>query len=201
MSKAMKSNALTKDDQLVLEGLCGQIAVAIESTRLRQEMNDRLEELNKLQQLMSREGWQSFRARHEAEARGYLFDHTSTQPLMFDDPHDGANGQIETPAEAFKTGELRQIVTTPLTIRGETIGTLAIQDEEDQPLTAEDRDLLESISVQVAQALESARLLEQTQKNASDMETVAQVGTVASTILEYSGVCCKQSSTLTQATI
>ncbi len=178
-----EANALTKDDQLVLEGLCGQIAVAIESTRLRQEMNDRLEELNKLQQLMSREGWKSFRTRHEVESRGYLFDHTSTQPLVFDDT-DGANGQVEAPVEAFKTGELRQIITTPLTIRGETIGTLAIQDEEDQPLTAEDRDLLDSISVQVAQALESARLLEQTQKNASDMETVAQVGTAASTILE-----------------
>jgi signal transduction histidine kinase len=42
---------------------------------------------------------------------------------------------------------------------------------------------LESISVQVAEALESARLLEQTQKNAVDMETVAQVGAAASTIL------------------
>jgi signal transduction histidine kinase len=71
-----------------------------------------------------------------------------------------------------------------MTVRGEVIGTLAVQDEAEQPLTAEDRELFESISVQVAEALESARLLEQTQKNASELESVAQVSAVASTILE-----------------
>jgi signal transduction histidine kinase len=175
--------SLTEDAQLALEGLCGQLAVAIESTRLRQEMNERLKELSKLQQLMSREGWRSFQARHDAENKGYFFDQSSTHPLSFG----GLNGENNRPSptpDAFKTNELRQIVTSSLTVRGESIGTLAIQDEENQPLTSEDRELLESISIQVAEALESARLLEQTQKNAVDMETVAQVGAAASTILE-----------------
>lgn len=178
-----KANALTSDDQLAIEGLCGQIAVAIESTRLRQEMVERLEELNNLQRLMSREGWRSFRANHDSDSRGYVFDRTSTQPLILDN-HEDENGSVSAPVEAFKTGEFRQIVTAPLTVRGETIGTLAIQDEDSAPLTAEDRELLDSISVQVAQALEGARLLEQTRKNATDMETVVQVGSAASTILE-----------------
>jgi signal transduction histidine kinase len=175
-------DALTEDAQLALEGLCGQLAVAIESTRLRQEMGDRLKELGKLQQLTSREGWRSFQARHQSDSRGYFFDQASTRPLSFSKSSEG-NGQVDPIADTLKTSELRKIVTSRLTVRGEDIGTLAIQDEENQPLTTEDRELLESISVQVAEALESARLLEQTQKNAVDMETVAQVGAAASTIL------------------
>jgi PAS domain S-box-containing protein len=177
-----EANALTEDDQLALEGLCGQIAVAIESTGLRQEMSGRLRELNKLQRFMSREGWRSFQSRHEVDTRGYYFDHSSTHPLTFG--KSGGNGQIELTEDGFKTSEFRQLVASPLTVRGEVIGTLAIQNDEDQPLSTEDRELLESISIQVAEALESARLLEQTQKNATDMETVAQVGAAASTILQ-----------------
>ncbi|MFZ0548051.1 MAG: GAF domain-containing protein [Candidatus Promineifilaceae bacterium] len=176
-------NALTEDDQLALEGLCGQLAVAIESTTLREEMSGRLRELNKLQQLMSREGWKSFQARHETKTRGYFFDHSTVHPLTVD-TQGNENNRVEEEEDSFKTSEFRHIISTPLTIRGEVIGTLAIQDEDDQPLSVEDRELIDAISVQVAEALESARLLEQTQKNAVDMETVAQVGAVASTILQ-----------------
>lgn len=178
-----EANALTEDDQLALEGLCGQLAVAIESTSLRQEMSGRLKELNKLQRFMSREGWRSFQSRHEIDTRGYYFDHSTTYPLSFG-RSGGENGQIELLEDGFKTSEFRQLVASPLTVRGEVIGTLAIQNDEDQPLSSEDRELLESISIQVAEALESARLLEQTQKHAADMETVAQVGAAASTILQ-----------------
>ena len=39
------ADALSTEDQLLLEGLCGQVATAIESTRLRQEMVARLDEI------------------------------------------------------------------------------------------------------------------------------------------------------------
>ena len=38
-------DTLSREDQVLLEGLCGVIAVAIESARLRQEMENRLAEL------------------------------------------------------------------------------------------------------------------------------------------------------------
>ena len=53
-----QAGALTQDDQILLEGLCGQVAVVIEETRLRQEMEERLQELNALYASMSREGWE-----------------------------------------------------------------------------------------------------------------------------------------------
>jgi GAF domain-containing protein len=43
------AGALTEEDQLLLEGLCGQIAIAIDATRARQEMEERLRELETCQ--------------------------------------------------------------------------------------------------------------------------------------------------------
>jgi signal transduction histidine kinase len=71
-----------------------------------------------------------------------------------------------------------------MSVRGEVIGALEIVDDPAQPLSDEDRELLESITVPVAEALESARLLEQTRKHALEMGVVAQVSAAASTILD-----------------
>ena len=68
-----QAGVLTEDDRLLLEGLCGQVAVAIEQTRLRQEMAERLEEVNRLYRSMSHEGWQTYRKTGNIPT-GFIFD-------------------------------------------------------------------------------------------------------------------------------
>ncbi|MBI1877820.1 MAG: GAF domain-containing protein [Chloroflexi bacterium] len=175
---------LNVEDQLVLEGLCAQIAAAIESTRLRQEMEDRLRELNALQRLMSREGWQAFQAAREQAAQAYLFDQTSVRATTIDKLQLTYNG---TPQKELINGTAEDndhIVAMPIAVRGEIIGALGIQNDADGPLSLEDRAFLDAVAEQVAEALERARLLEQTQKRAVEMETVAQLSSVVSTILD-----------------
>jgi PAS domain S-box-containing protein len=187
-----EAGSLDTEDQLLLEGLCGQIAAAIESTRLHQEMGYRLQELHRLQRFFSQEGWQAYRARQETGRRGYLFNRASGYPspldsLPFTNTVAGGheNGQQGNAADgANQDGNAVPAITMPLTVRGAVVGTLGVQLESDRPLAPEDESLLEAISVQVAEALESARLLEQTQKRAGELETVARVSTAASTILQ-----------------
>jgi PAS domain S-box-containing protein len=178
------TDLLDADDQLMLEGLCGQIAVAIESTRLRQEMEDRLRELNALQRLMSREGWQAFQATREQTAQAYLFDQTSVRTVAVDELQLPSNGKSQKELAGVSSEGNGHIVAKPMAIQGEIIGGLGIQDDGDEPLTPEDQAFLDAVTEQVAEALERARLLEQTQKRAVEMETVAQVSTAASTILD-----------------
>ena len=175
-------NALDEDDQLALEGLCGQIAIAIESTRLRQEMEDRLRELDQLQRIMSRQGWQTFRTQRELATKGYRFDQSSVQPVAPNQLQAGTAGPPVTGPDNLIGPQ--KVVISPMKVRGEVIGSLGIQDDPEHPLAAEDRELLDSISVQVAEALESARLLEQTNKHAIELEAVARVSAAASTILD-----------------
>lgn len=180
-----KAGALDSDDQLALEGLCGQIAIAIESTQLRQEMESRLRELNHLQRIMSREGWQVFRSKHNTGKLGYRYDRSAVQAITSIHPSSSQNDLMESFWDTQPLAESpKQVVSAPMKVRGEIIGALGIRDDPDRPLSSEERLLLDSISEQVAEALESARLLEQTQVHAVQMEAVAQVSAAASSILD-----------------
>jgi PAS domain S-box-containing protein len=171
-------HSLNINDQILLEGLCGQIAVAIESANLRQEMSNRLDELNRLQQLMTREGWQELQESDSLKVDGYLFNKTELRPYTADAMLE--NGRTN-----------GHHITKTLAIRGAEIGTIGVKDDQGQPLTLEDEEFLTAISEQVAEALEMARLLDTTQnaltkqeRLSSELRTVAEVSTVTSTIME-----------------
>ena len=167
---------LTEDDRVAMEAISNQVAIAVDSTRLRRELEGQLRELNHLQRLMSREGWQNFQQGRTQDSMGYLFDKNSLESLV--EQH-----VKEQRLEELKNG-VTQTIVEPIAIRGEIIGHLGIQQGENDPLDQEDRELLAAISVQVAEAMENARLLEQTQKRAVELETVAQVSAATATILE-----------------
>lgn len=178
-------DGVNANDQLMLEGLCGQIAIAMESTRLRQEMESRLRELNLLQRQMSREGWKKYQ--QDQNKVGYSFDLTGLQVL---------NAQAEGSLNSNQNGAAQKLEAQPhlskqLTIRGESIGSFGIEEDPERPLTDEEREIIDAVAQELAEALEAARLFEQTQialaeqeRLASELETVAQVSTAASTILE-----------------
>lgn len=140
-----QAGALSEDDRLLLEGLCGQIAIAMEQTRLRQEMEERLHEVNSLYRAMSSEGWKAFQAMAQLPD-GFQFNQTGIQPITRADL------------------EQAEIVFAPLTVPGgELVGALGVEAGGEHPLSVEDEVLIRQVSEQVALALESARLFEQTQ--------------------------------------
>ncbi|MCZ7669043.1 MAG: GAF domain-containing protein [Chloroflexi bacterium] len=183
-------NAFNEEDHLLLEGLCGQIAVAIESTRLREEMDTRINELTTLQRYMSREGWESYQRIKQGAVSGYQFDHQGVAALVDTldlniQPGNGESGERKTAVSPTHT-------ETSLTVLGgEVIGKLGVHTDDNDPLSEDELDFIQSISAQVAEALEAARLFEQTQDALSEqerlstqLETVAQVSTAAATMLE-----------------
>lgn len=170
---------LNENDQLLLEGLCGQIAVAIDSARLRQEVEANLRELTTMQRYMSRDAWEVYK-RSRASVSGYQFDQSGVSAI-----HKQAN------MLASGDGQGENLVAAQIQIRGESIGAIGVVNDPENPLTAAEIDLLQAISEQVSEALEAARLFEQTQdalleqeRLTAELETVAQVSTAASTILE-----------------
>jgi signal transduction histidine kinase len=160
--------ALGDGDRRLLEALANQLAVAIESSRLRQEMEEQLQELANLQRITSREAWLRYQSDRGGVSPGYRFDRHNLAPL---------------PGAEEETGDSKA-VRLPLFVRGERIGALGVVAGEENPLSEEERRLLAEFSSQVAEALESARLLEQTQKRAVELETVSRVSAATSTILE-----------------
>lgn len=171
---------LLKDDNNIPIYIAASITDITERKRAEAELETRLQELNALQRMMSHEGWRSFLATQEESIQGYLFDQNVIKPVRSEQD----DLRLELPSLA-SGGEARQTVTRSISLGGEVIGQLGIhQTSSDQPLGAEDQEFLSLVVEQVSEAMERARLLEQTQKRAVELETVAQVGTIASTTLE-----------------
>lgn len=147
-----QAGVLSDDDRLLLEGLCGQIAIAMDQTRLRQEMEERLQEINNLYRAMSHEGWQSYRDT-AALPGGFVYDQIAIRPVE-------------------ETGLVKGLfANAPMVLPGgEMLGELGLADDPDKPLSKEDKAFLEQVSEQVALALESARLSEQTQSALAQSE-------------------------------
>ncbi|RMF04095.1 MAG: GAF domain-containing protein [Chloroflexi bacterium] len=179
-----KTGGLSMEDQILLAGLCGQIASAMENTRLiayhtraEAELKAHVQELNTLQRMLRREGWQTYQITKTDNVQGFHFSDDRLKPIYADefDPRPGS------PAQSGNTSKLS---SHPLVIAGDVIGSVDVLDNPEHPLTAKDRAFLAAITEQISEALERARLLEQAHKRATELETVAQVGTVASTVLK-----------------
>jgi PAS domain S-box-containing protein len=156
-----QAGALAEEDQLLLEGLCGQIATAVDSTRLRQEMEGSLRELERLYGAMSRQGWDVLR--QEIGAGGYLFDRNDVLPAGdFWVPEVGlaVEGEVFVPP----TPTEGSAAVAPLSARGAVFGALGVQDDPDRPLSPDELALIESVAEQVSQALEGARLFDEEQR-------------------------------------
>jgi len=130
------------------------------------DLMERLQELSTLQQLMTHEGWQTY---HQTTALGYLFNPT--------------DHQIE-PIPTETTLVKRPFSITEITVRDEVVGQIGVYEDSEQPLSTDERSLIDVITTQMAEALDNARLLEQTHKRAVELAAVAQVSTAVSTILK-----------------
>jgi PAS domain S-box-containing protein len=156
--------ALDEDDQLLLESICGPVALAIEDTNLRQEMEARLRELNALQRVLTRQEWDAFRTQTQL-SDGYAYDQRSTYPITLDALREAVRDPADEQSQSSSVGS-RRPVTVPMSVGGEVVGVLGVRETPDRPLSAQERELLANISEQVAAALQRARLFEQTQSRA-----------------------------------
>jgi GAF domain-containing protein len=156
--------ALDEDDQLLVESICGSIALAIEDTNLRQEMEARLRELNALQRIMTRQEWDAFRTQADL-VDGYVYDQRSAYPVTLSTLHEMMQEQGEQ-ADQSPSAMPHRSVTVPMNVGDEMVGMLGVREDAAHPLSAQERELLSGISEQVAAALQRARLLEQTQSRA-----------------------------------
>jgi PAS domain S-box-containing protein len=165
--------ALGAEDRQLLEGLCGQIAVAIEQTRLRADMEARLNEINTLYRTVSGQGWQAFQQSGEFE-RSYRFDRLEVKPgeIMWADALD----EVFKQARVVRTDTPQPVTVAPLTVRGgNVVGALGVVEDPNRPLSPDERALVEQVSEQLALALDSARLFAQTQSALTETQILNEI--------------------------
>jgi GAF domain-containing protein/HAMP domain-containing protein len=167
--QSVQARAFDENDITVLQGMADQIAVALENARLFQQAQASVKEVERVNRLLTRQGWETF---------------LRSAPIDFAEFHQGDAAPFtpeETDRLELSEGQTDQtgVVCVPLTVRDQVIGTLIVEQSTDQSnsLEAVGRsaagfDLLEPIATQAAQAMENARLFEDTQRRAAREQVV-----------------------------
>jgi GAF domain-containing protein len=118
-------------------------------------MAERLEEINRLYQNLSHEGWKSYRDTADLPT-GFVFDQTGTKVVDDEDLSDNLFANI------------------PMKVLGgEVVGMLTVANDPRNPTSAEDLAFFHQVSDQIALALEGARLTAQTQFALSQTEKLS----------------------------
>jgi len=148
-------DAFGKDDLETLQVLADQIALAIENTRLLDESKTMISQLEFLSSQQTRNSWQEYLQRISPI---YQFTPTGVK-------------QITTTQNTAQKSDLR----IPLILRGQEIGSIALQRKDSTRWTSSEHDLVEKVAAQIALALENSRLLEETRRKASQEQIVNEI--------------------------
>ncbi|PID86863.1 MAG: hypothetical protein CSB13_02320 [Chloroflexi bacterium] len=133
---------------------------AIEAQRkLTTQLEERLLQVNAMQRAMTHEGWSTFLTSPKRMIQGFKF---GDEQLGLITTRDVTQGSIPTilEAETF-TQHDPATAAAAVQVRGETIGVIGAKNKNGEPLDDEQLAMLNSLTQQVANALDRARLFEE----------------------------------------
>ncbi len=196
-------NAFSEQDISVLQTVADQLANAVINARLFAKSQARTKELEETYRRQLREEWSDAQAKRKASGHiGYAYD---------------LSRAVTSPADDVWTSEMEQAVSkgnivalanredspgngkggdgkgaelaAPITLRGENIGVLSLQEvDQERQWTEEEIALVEAVSAQAALAIENARLFEETQAEAERRALINDVLQAAASSLDPEAV-------------
>lgn len=180
--QSQRAEAFGQEDIEVLQTLADQVAIAITNARLLRRAEEAVEAERQARGLLTREAWQRLlRSESDLNARydpqGVLAGEAPWGDAAMRAVeegrvvHGGVDGSDSEPG-------LRRLVV-PILLRGQVLGVLdarkAPEAPDTDPWTQEKIELLESLSHQLAVALETARLHEDTMQRAARERLITEV--------------------------
>jgi GAF domain-containing protein len=169
--------AFAEEDVAILSMLADQVAIAIENARLFAQTQSALQVAEETQRRYQRQEWEQLlptlsRASHEYRVSGV--------PSVGDAPLPEMEQAIQRSDVVTMTSQAaaRSALAVPIKLRDQVIGVIDLHEiEAEREWTADDVALVMAVADQAAQALENARLLEQTQQRARREQLIAEITT------------------------
>jgi GAF domain-containing protein/HAMP domain-containing protein len=183
-----QQQAFDENDIAIMQILADQLATAIERTRLLQQVEQNLSNLEQAYGQFTRESWKTLGEAGLLSKAGYRFDNIRIQQIT----------EVSTLGDkALQTGTIlmdnakndsatNSQVAIPIKLRGQTIGVVTASLKDGYAQTA--ISTLELAIERLAVSLESARLYEEARLRADRERTIAQVTSNISSATEFDAI-------------
>jgi GAF domain-containing protein/HAMP domain-containing protein len=144
------AGSLSQDVLPAFEALAGQLAIAIQNATFLAETQQARAEVEVQARRLVRTNWKDYLdAIHKPEQTGFVFEQNKVVPLS-------EAGSLQPPAEG-------SAISAPIAVTGEPLGTLVVEmDAQNQ--SAQNVELVNAVARQVAQQIESLRLLDSAER-------------------------------------
>jgi GAF domain-containing protein len=153
-------NAFSSEDISTLQIMTDQIALALENARL---LNESRSAIDELQTIATENISGTWRERLGQLRKGYSYSSAGISVISPTDKDTMDNG----------TKMDGHVIKIPVALRGQRIGQLSlIRKSNESPWTETEQEMADKIAIQVALAIENARLLEESQRRALREQTV-----------------------------
>jgi len=149
------TEAFNQDDAEILQLLADQVGVSIDNARLLSEAQALVAKLEILTSQQTQSTWQENLINQKL---AYQFTPLGTKSI--------------TPGINLKN---HNNLIIPLVLRGQEIGSIALQRKDNAEWTEPDQDLVKKVAIQVALALDNSRLIEETRQHAVHEQTVNEI--------------------------
>jgi GAF domain-containing protein len=172
--------AFDGDDAAVFQTMADQLAVSIENTRLLEEMQQAMRELELASGRYTQESWRTS-VRRGREGLGYRYRRLGVERAVDLSPEarqawlDGK--PIVTSRQTEAAGDEQGVggtMSVPVKLRDQVVGVLSLG-LENQAISPDTLSLVEEIAGRLALALENARLLDETRQRAQRDRLIADI--------------------------
>lgn len=165
--QSVEPNVFHEEDLVTFQLIADQLAVAINNAQLRNQTDQRIEQINRLNRQLTRNSWAEAQ-----DAIGFDFNYTYNLLSIDDQPTQIPEGGI----------------AAPITIRGEVVGTLNATPPEGLSFSEGDLAIVRAVADRVALAIENARLFQETQVVLSETEILYELSRNLSESSSYDNV-------------
>lgn len=157
--QSREHNAFSTEDVSTLQIMTDQIALAIENARL---LNESRSAIDELQTITTENISGTWKERLGQLRKGFTYSSAGISAIPVSD-----NSDDNLPKPDSHT------IRIPVALRGQRIGQLSLTRKfSESPWTEAEQEMADKISIQVALAIENARLLEESQRRALREQTV-----------------------------
>ena len=153
---------LNKDEIEAMEIVASQAAIALENARLIEETQLSLQQMDSVDRQQTASAW--------AHLLDKQYEHGEAK-VEYGFPDSAAS--MQDPG-----------IETLIELRGEVIGNMGLRGIRTGEWSQEDREILEAVADELANALEQTRLLEEINRRASQLQTAAEIARSASGLMD-----------------